>query len=303
MSDRPAFLVIGGDSLVGMGVADALRRRGAPFYVTTRRRDTLNARRLLLDFERLEEPLRIPADVGCALLIATAGDYERCERDPVARLVNVKLIPRCVAALLAQGRFVSFISTNTVFGGERPWPHEDDPHAPAIAYALQKSESESRMREAAARLGAENRLSIVRLTKIINATVPPVPNWLDTWRRGEAVHPFADLIFAPMSVRFVGEALITIAERRPVGNLHLSGAANVTYVDFAQGLAARLGVDPALVEGTTAVENGVRIAFKPRFSGLGMERTTRLTGLAPQKLAAVIDDVLSDLGGSGEAQE
>jgi dTDP-4-dehydrorhamnose reductase len=303
MSDRPAFLVVGGDSLVGAGVAAALRRRGKPFYVTTRRRETVGGERLLLDFESSEEPPHLPAEVGCALLIATAGDYERCERDPIARVVNVELIPRCVAALLARGLFVTFISTNTVFGGERPWPQEDAPHAPVIAYARQKSESEDRIRKAAARLGAGDRFNIVRLTKIIDATVPPLPQWCDAWRRGERVEPFADLIFAPMSVRFVGEALVTIGERRPTGNLHLSGAANVSYVEFARTLAARLGVSPALVGETTATDKGVRIAFKPRFSGLGMGRTTGLTGLAPQPLSGVIDDLLGDLGHPGRAQE
>jgi dTDP-4-dehydrorhamnose reductase len=39
----------------------------------------------------------------------------------------------------------------------------------------------------------------------------------------------------------------------------------------------------------------VHIAFKPRFSGLGMTRTTELTGIAPQPLDRLVDDLIADL--------
>jgi dTDP-4-dehydrorhamnose reductase len=110
------------------------------------------------------------------------------------------------------------------------------------------------------------------------------------------VSPFEDLIFAPISVKFVGEALATICEKRVAGNLHISGAENVTYVEFANALARRLDVDTSLIGATTATAKGVNIAFKPRFSGLGMTRTTELTGVRPQPLDRLIDDIVEDLG-------
>lgn len=294
MTDKPAFLVVGGDSLVGGGLVDALERRGHPFFASTRRRDTLDTRRVFLDFES-NEPFRAPPGVDYAFLIAAATNYERCEKDPLARVINVELIPRTVTSLLEQGLFVTYISTNSVFGGERPWPHEDDPHAPGIAYARQKSESEAVIRAAAERLGATERLNIVRLTKIMNAGVSPLQAWFAAWKRGEPVQPFADLIFAPISVKFVGEALATISEKRIPGNLQVSGAENVSYVDFAHALARRLGVSGDLIQPTTATEKGVNIPFKPRYSGLGMARTTQLSGLKPQRLDDLIDDLRADL--------
>lgn len=295
MSERTGYLVVGGDSLVGGGTVAALARRGERVLATTRRRETVGDGRIHLDFE---DPagFRAPPGLGCALLIAAATNYDRCERDPRARVINVELIPRLAAALLEQGLFVAFISTNAVFGGDRPWPHEDDPHAPGIAYARQKSEGEAAIRAAAARLGAADRLAIVRLTKILDASVPPLPAWRAAWALGEPVEPFEDLVFAPISVRFVGEALATIGARRAAGNLHVSGAENVSYVTFAEALARRSGVDPRLIRPTTAAAKGVHIAFKPRYSGLGMTRTGPLTGLAPQPLDRLVDDLA---GGPG----
>jgi dTDP-4-dehydrorhamnose reductase len=293
MSDDAAFLVVGGDSLVGGSLVKALRLGGHAVFETTRRAETVGPSRVLLDFES-QSPFRAPAGVSYAFLIAAATNYDRCEKDPMARVINVELIPKTVAQLLEQGLFVTYISTNSVFGGERPWPHEDDPHQPSIAYARQKSDSEAVVRHEAERLNAMSRLNIVRLTKIMNAGVSPLPAWFAAWGEGQPVEPFADLIFAPMSVRFVGEALARIGEKRVSGNLHLSGVENVNYVDFARKLASRLGVDPNLIRPTTAVDKGVHIPFKPTYSGLGMHRTTELCGVLPQPVDELVGDLISD---------
>lgn len=292
MSEKLGYLVVGGDSLVGGGLLRALERRGHRVLASTRRRDTVDEKRVYLDFES-DELFRVPHGIDYAFIVAAATNYERCETDPLAYRINVQLIPRLVLSLLEQGVFVTFISTNSVFGGERPWPQEDDPHAPGIAYARQKDEAEKIIREGASKAGTEGRLNIVRLTKILDRNTSPLPAWFSAWSRGEAVQPFADLIFAPMSVQFVGESLATIGEKRVNGNLHLSGAENVSYVDLATHLARAAGIDPSLIKPTTAEAKGIHIAFKPRYSGLGMQRTTQLTGLKPQSITDVAHDLAS----------
>jgi len=292
MKKKINFLVVGGDSLVGGGLIRALKRRGHQFLSSTRRRETLNASRIYLDFESVDE-FRVPKGIDYVYVVAAATNYERCEKDPMAHKTNVELIPRLVALLLSQGVFVTFISTNSVFGGGRPWPQEDDPHAPGIPYAKQKHLAEAVVKEAACAIGAEHLLNIVRLTKILDLNTPPIPAWVSSWEKGEKVRPFADLIFAPMSVQFVGEALATLGELKIPGCLHLSGAANVSYVDFASAVAQHLGVEQSLLAPTTATERGVHIAFKPKFSGLGMQKTTNLSGIKPQPLSAVILDIFN----------
>ena len=290
MAEGSGYLVVGGDSLVGGSTVAALKRRGVHVWASTRRRVSLSDERVFLDFAS-PEPFRAPEGVGYAFVIAAATDYERCEKDPMARVTNVELVPRAVLSLLEAGLFVTFISTNSVFGGERAWPGEDDPHDARIPYARQKSQGEGRVAAEADSAGSSGRLNIVRLTKILDGGVSPLPAWTAAWAKGEPIHPFSDLIFAPISVRFVGEALATIGEARVAGNLHLSGADNVDYVSFARALAERRGIDSRLIEPTTSTEKGVSIPFKPTYSGLGMARTTALTGLRPQALADVLVDL------------
>jgi dTDP-4-dehydrorhamnose reductase len=290
----PAILVVGCDGLVGAALVARLQARGRRVLATTRRAESAGPARSLLDLGR-PDAFEVPDGVDRACIVAAATNYTRCETDPDAWRINVEAIPRLAERLLAAGLRVSFVSTNTVFGGERPWPAEDDPHAPGIAYAVQKSAGEAAIAAAADRLGARGRLCVVRLTKVLDPSTAPIPDWLAAWSRGEAVEPFADLVFAPMSLAFVADALSMLVERDLCGNLHLSGADNVTYVDFARALARRLGIAPAQVRSTTARERGVRIAFAPTFSALGMARTTALSGVRPQALDEVAADLAATL--------
>jgi dTDP-4-dehydrorhamnose reductase len=286
-------LVVGGDSLVGRAVITALERRGHRVFQTTRRRGTVSHSRIFLDFEK-GELFDVPSGVTVALVVAAATNYERCETDPLSRVINEELIPKFVVQLLNSGLFVTLISTNSVFGGERPWSAEDDPHDARIAYAIQKSNCEKAARIGAASAGVSDRLNITRLTKILDGTVSPLPAWFSAWRKGLPVEPFSDLIFAPITTRFVGDALATIAEKCPVGNLHISGESNVSYVDLATGLARRLGISSALVRPTSATERGVKIAFKPTYSGIGMERTSRILNLNPQSFPSLVEELAEE---------
>lgn len=290
MSKDRAYLVVGGDSLVGGSLVSALRKRGHLVYETTRRVNTLDNYRLFLDFEN-EIDFKLPEKIDYVYVVAAATNYDRCEKDPMAHKINVELIPRLIEKFLKRDIFVTFISTNSVFGGERPWPNEDDPHDPRIHYAKQKNLAEIAVQNFAKKNDVEHNLNIVRLTKILDSDTAPIPAWTSSWKKEEIVTPFMDLIFAPMSIQFVGNSLAVIGEKRISGNFHLSGYENINYVEFAKLIAKKMGVAQRLICSSTATACGIHIAFKPTYSGLGMLRTTQLTGIEPQKIDSVITDI------------
>ncbi|GAB6039368.1 hypothetical protein JCM17961_00410 [Endothiovibrio diazotrophicus] len=293
------FLIVGADGFVGSALMKALAVKGHEVYGTTRRADTTGGRRLFLDIEDYDS-LVIPPGVDYAYITAAISNYEQCESDGRAYDFNVRVLPRLVEKLVGAGVFVTFISSNTVFGGETPWPEEDAEHVPNFSYARQKADGERALRELLSDAGRGEDFNVVRLTKVLGRDTSPLPGWRAAWRKGEAVEPFSDLIFSPVSRAYVAHSLLTIGELRIAGNFHLSGADNVSYVDLAKAMAEKGGVDERLIVPTTSTEKGVRLAFSPTYSGLSMARTTRLTGLAPQTLHSVVDDLYREMAAGAE---
>ncbi len=284
-------LVFGADSFLGAELIKVLEQQKRNVIGTTRRMSAVSDSRVFVDLCDDDLNFNVPRGVNYAYLLAGTWNYGECETDPDAWKVNVVNMARFAKQLLEQGVFVTFISTNTVFGGERPWCHEDDDHDPLFPYAQHKSAGEAAIQAAAEELGVMDNLNIVRLTKILGISTSPLPSWIDTMERGEVLRPFADLSFAPMSVRYTAESLAEIGRRRIAGNLHISGENNVGYNDFSRKFADSLGFQSVEIEPTTSVKMNVNIPFKPRYSGIGMERTTELTGLKPQTL----DELMMDL--------
>ncbi len=285
-----AVLIVGVDSLVGESTAHALRDFGTLVYGTTRRAETVSAERLLLD---ISEPadFKVPAQIQVAILCAAITPYGRCETDPAALDVNVCGPARLAMRLVEAGVFVVYLSSNTVFGGNRPFCNEDDSVSPGFAYAEQKVQAERALSEALAHRA--DRFCIVRLTKVLAPNIAPLPQWYEELSNARPIHPFTDLIFAPISRQFVGRSLARIAKARSPGHFHLSGKENLSYADFAKQTVAAMGLPSELVQPTTSVAAGVRIAFQPRFSALGMARTRALLDIAPQPAESVIADLLA----------
>jgi dTDP-4-dehydrorhamnose reductase len=292
-----SFLVVGGDSFLGIRLISHLKQQGHNVTATTRRKDTLSSDRIFLD---IRDPgnFQVPESVECVFIVAGVTNYGQCETDPEAWSVNVESIPCLTSQFLKKGIFVFFVSTNSVFGGDLPWPGEDDNHYPTIAYSRQKSESEDAIRNQAKELGCLDQLAIVRLTKIVAASTLPFPQWLKEWENNQIVTPFTDLIFSPISLGHVAKSLGLMGDNPQAGNLHLSGVENISYFDFAKVLADRLGVPSSLIKPTTSVEMGVKVLYLPKYSGIGMKKTTNVTGVLPESVDSVVGYVVAEVNAS-----
>ena len=282
-------LVFSANSFLGAELIKVLKGEERKVIGTTRRMSEISDERIYLDISGDEPEFNIPKDINHAYLLAGTWDYNECEKDPNAWKVNVVNMAKLAEDLLKKNIFVTFISTNTVFGGERPWCNENDTHDPQFPYGFQKSAAEGALKNIAKTLHQDELLSIVRLTKILDIGVSPLPMWNDCMEKGEILRPFSDLSFAPMSVRYTAESLAKIGKARISGNFHISGADNIGYVEFAKIFAERLGFSDVQVQPTTSIEMNVDIPFKPTYSGIGMDRTTKLIGLKPQKIDQLMD--------------
>lgn len=277
MTDAPAILVVGGDSLVGAALAAHLRARGDSVIETSRRPERIAAGALALDLAA--DPGTwpdLPPLKGAALCAAVAR-LQDCERDPAgSRRVNVEGTAALARRLAEADVATVFLSTDKVFDGTRPRRRRDDPACPDSAYGRQKADAEAAMPTAAA---------ILRLSKVVSPTLDLFQGWTRDLKAGRAITPFDDLMMAPVSVERVVDLTARLIDERRSGLFQLSGAEDVNYVEAARILALRLGTDPALIHprpsgGTTA-----------RHTTLDMSIERGLWGLTPPLVEVTLGDL------------
>ena len=281
-------LVIGSSGFVGSRILRSLQSSGID-AIGTSRNSSNNLDCIKFDIRNYETDFRA-LGITHVVLSASITNYAECETNPESKLINTKLIPELVLKLLNLKISVNYISSNTVFGGNKPWPDEISEVSKELnfQYALQKQSAETYITLRAKSDNCSELLRITRLTKVVNCDVAPFPSWYVSLRNGEKVKPFSDLIFAPITLDYAALNIVEITKSDYYGIFHLSGAQNVNYYDFCLMLARKLRFDSKLISPTNSLAAGVRIPFLPEFSGLSMTRTTKLLGIIPQTIEEVV---------------
>lgn len=292
MTKRNGALIVGIDSLIGRHLSAFLSKEGWDVAGTTRRRESADGiRRIHLDLAAERPEIDAPGNIAIAVFCAAASGYAQCEADPASERVNVINAARIAEQLTRRGIYTVFLSTNAVFSGNRPMCDERDPPDATTKYGKQKAEAERLM---LGNLDAERRhlLAVLRLTKVTSWDTPTFARWQVDWAAGRVVRPFSDLLFSPITLDYVNDAIGRLAVRRPGGIFHLSGAADISYAEFARLLATGLGLDAgASVIPATSTEAGVSLANSPAYPTMAMPATTLALDLAPQPASAVANSM------------
>ena len=284
-----SLVIVGGDSLIGRQLLIECAKIGIATQASTRRNAGVSCDRFFLDLAAPRPEQYLPKNSHPILIVAAQTSYDACENNPASAKINIDAPLLLASAALTAGRRVIFVSTNSVFGGNLPLCNEDDKVMPQAAYSKQKAEAEQRL-SALPRWSSHG--SIVRLTKVLSPSTPPIAAWREALSRGEPILPFSDMIFSPISIQFAARSLIQVALSHHCGNFHFSGSSDLTYAEFAYRYVEMQKLSPDLVIPTTAAHAGVHLLFNPRYSSLGMTRTQQLMGTFPQRLSDVINDLL-----------
>ena len=212
----------------------------------------------------------------------TAVDKAESEQDAAFRLNRD--VPAALARACA-GRGVPFVhfSTDYVFDGTKPEPYvEDDPKAPTSVYGRSKAEGEDAV------LAAGGRAVILRTSWVYSAFGA---NFVRTMLRLAAeraeIGVVADQLGRPTWARDCAagalQAVLALLDRAPQveGVLHLSGAGDATWADFARAIfeqsAARGG--PRAEVRNIATADYPTPARRPANSRLDCARITRVLDL------------------------
>lgn len=286
---EPAFLVVGGDSLIGSALGTRLERAGKRVVSTTRRREAPR-NRVFLDLAGDVDQWQLPEPVSVAIICAGVTKIEDCGHDPVSTShINVDSIRKLIGKLADAEAFIVFLSTNQVFDGSVPQRAADDTLSPQTEYGKQKAEIE---RHLACHTG---NAAVVRLTKVLGTHSPLLRRWVDALRDGEAVHPFRDMVISPVPLSFVATVLESLCENRRAGVFQVSSEAEVTYAEVAYYLADKMRVSQDLVQPIEATDAGILSGAVPRHTSLDTARLRAELGLKPPDVWATIDYAVSEL--------
>jgi dTDP-4-dehydrorhamnose reductase len=236
-------LVVGVASQIGGALARTLRAGDVHVHGTSRHSDAAGDT-AVLDLSRPLGAWQIPA-VDCAFLCAALTSTAACESNPtLSRRINVEAPVAIAERLNAVGTRVVFLSTSMVFDGTRPLRLAHERTCPTSVYGAHKAEAEWRMR----RLG--DRVSVLRLTKVLTSEHPLLRDWRSAMHQGREIHPFSDVVLAPVGIEQVLEALVLLANEREGNIFQLSGERDVSYAQ----LATALGCDPRLIQPISGAE-------------------------------------------------
>jgi dTDP-4-dehydrorhamnose reductase len=240
-----------------------------------------------LDLEKVDD-FQVPLGVTAAVIVGGVVDYKEClEKYDYAYQINCVNIPKLVDKLLRHSIYICFVSTNTVFSSRLSPPKEYEIPNPGFHYARLKAITEFEIIKLGFSRGLSGIISIIRLTKNVEADTAPFSSWIKSLAENRQINAFKDLFFAPVTFEASGEAISKLVEARSAGIFHFSGASDIDYESFAIGLCNFLKVPTSLVNGTTSREQNIELLYKERVTALSMERITRSLGCTPVTLAEV----------------
>jgi dTDP-4-dehydrorhamnose reductase len=226
------FLVTGARGTVGRRLVEALQAAGQPVASAIRGPDGLA--------ERLEFAWNLREEEAPAALLrwrpdriihaAAMTDVDACERASAeAEAVNVGGTQRVARLAATVGARLVFLSTDSVFDGERGGYGDDELPNPVNVYAATK-------------LGGERAAAAVPNSLVVRFNVisgERLTRWaLTSVAEGVPIRVFTDVRFNPIEARVLAEMLVRLSLSPLEGVCHIASDEVISKAEFVQRLIA-----------------------------------------------------------------
>lgn len=286
MIDEGPILIVGGDSALGKSLFKRLESDRIECLATTRRSKIGNRKHVYLDLTNDISSWRPPsANISVAVICAAITSLQRCHLAPEeTKLVNVTNTLEFCERLNAEGAFVLYPSTNLVYDGSLPKRDAKDPVCPTTEYGRQKAEVEQQL------IAYGELASVVRFTKILSPELPLFKGWIESLQSGNVVHPFSDMVMAPIGVDFAVEVLMRIIHSKLPGIIQVSGSEDISYAEMAGHFAMKLGVSEDLIQPITSGFTKLPLNAIPLHTTLDVSRLHSSLGLDPPNVWRTVDE-------------
>lgn len=223
-------------------------------------------------------------------IIHAAGNtnLDSCETDPAAAArLHIDASRELARSASRHGCRLIYISTDSVYDGERSGPHEETAEIkPVNEYARTKYEGEQ---------ACLSELETTLVARVNFFGLHPTRRhglaaWLlDSLRAGRSVGGFTDVWFNPLwNLQLAGLLAAAIKHDLPGGVYNFGSGDALSKFDFARRFAIRLGLDPALVRPVTLADAALPTP-RPRNTVMS---TTKLSAALGLSLPSVDDGLL-----------
>lgn len=250
-----SVFITGGSGLLGVNWAVAVRQERAVTLGIHERAVALagvDVRRT--DLESVDALAHLFEASGCRSVINTAGltNVEACEADPErAAHVNVTLAANVASACARLGIAMVHISTDHLFGHGAAAAVETDAVEPVNVYARTKAEGEQRVLDACP-------AAVVVRTNFYGWGPSYRRSFSDTilsgLRSGAPLRLFWDVLYTPILMAPLIEAVHGLIDRHATGIFHVTGDDALSKFDFGVRVARAFGLDERLIVRTSIRE-------------------------------------------------
>jgi dTDP-4-dehydrorhamnose reductase len=208
---------------------------------------------------------------------AAATNVDRCEENPVeAAEVNVGITERLAKWAALNGAFFLFMSTDSVFDGQRGGYSETDQPRPVNRYAATKLEAEGVVQA----LVPEHLVVRANMYGWNAQPKKSLAEWiLGLLESGQRVPGFTEIRFAPLLVNTLADTMLAMLGRNLRGLFHLASGDSLSKYEFAVVLAETFGFPRSEVIPTLAGD--ALKAKRPRNTSLDAGKLCRVLDLAP----------------------
>jgi len=211
--------------------------------------------------------------IHCAALM----NVDRCEEFPLdAYRVNVEMTRNLARISYQIGAGLVYISTDSVFGGERGNYSEEDVPAPVNMYAKSKLEGEKAVQD-------ELERHLIVRTNIYGWNMQKkqsLAEWiLGRLEAGQQVPGFCDVVFTPILVNDLCEIILDMLERQLTGWYNVAGSQPCSKYQFALLLGDVFNQERRLVQ-SVSIEDSFLKAPRPKNTSLRTGKVSRALGRA-----------------------
>jgi dTDP-4-dehydrorhamnose reductase len=258
--DSGTILVTGASGLLGASIVSLAQAQGREVVGLYHRHPVHidGVKLLAVDLTDQAKALRVfnELDPSSVVHCAAATGVDWCEEHPDEAHRSNVMMSTVIAGITAQsGARLLYVSTDSVFDGERGNYAETDAPGPVNVYAKTKLQGEREV----LRENPAAAIARVNLYGWNGQNKDSLAEWvLRKLTAGSVVSGFSDVVFCPVLANDLAEVMLALLDQNLQGLYHVVGSEAVTKYEFARRVASKFGFDPERVVPAHLADAGLK---------------------------------------------